>query len=152
MDKSAARLAAEALFGDLLEKPVKAGKAKKEGKKAGSTCGPVTPVPNPVTSPFFTAEKKTYEIITQVCRTCGGRHRYTGQTIVRYRALRRKDGLAIELPTSLPHALDFPGEVVRREESVDFCPACVEFCALVDDSTLFTLSNGELAKQGRLFS
>ena len=133
-----ARKKLESLFGDLLA-PV--GKVKKEAKAKTPAEWKQRAFPsNPQTSPFFLAEHREYFLVEQNCLSCGSRTTYAETKMLRYKAIKRKDGLAIEIPCLLPAPLDVPSCISRRSESTDFCAHCVEIAARLDSSTLFELA------------
>ncbi|HYE38134.1 hypothetical protein [Methylocaldum sp.] len=154
--KAAAKLALAELFGDLLTPPPK-GKPGRPKKTASGDGEPKVFKPrafptSPQTSPFFEATSREYFIVEQHCLSCGSFTRYAETKMLRYKAVKRKDGLAIEIPCCLPAPLDVPSLVTYRSESTDFCAHCVEITSRLDSSTLFELSNPNTALQLKLFN
>jgi hypothetical protein len=138
------RSLAEQLFADLLVPQPKAKRGRPAGSKAPLEAHSFKPraVPsNPVTSPFFAVEERQYFLVKQDCLTCGSRHEYAETKMLRYKAIKRRDGLVIEVPAIIPEALHVPSRILTRHETTDFCPACVEIASRIDSSGLFELES-----------
>lgn len=146
-EQRAARLAAEAFFSDLLAKPSpKEKKSKSPTAKPNNNAHTST---DPSKSEYYIATERQYHIVTQECLTCGALHRYALTRLIRFRARNRKDNLHIELPCSLPPALDLPARVIHSFETTDFCPQCLDTVLRVE---VILPAEPDSAKQLSLFS
>lgn len=143
--KEQLRAEAEALFADLLIPEPKV-KAKAKTKPAHVTKFARSDSLDIIRRPTAKAESRLFYITEQRCSTCGGRHTYTSEQHLRFEVTGRKDHLAIETPAAIPlhEALDLPIRVIRKEESVAFCPTCLAACEAIDAITAATANNLQL--------
>lgn len=129
-EKSAAlRAAAEALFSDLLAPQPKVRNASKAKKPAmdklwGSQHSTTKSL---IALKTVTPKYQLVSIVHQHCTTCGYDTIYTAVPQIRFEADRRKDGLAIETPFSVP-ATEFNG--IKRyfrhiSEDTNLCAYCI---------------------------
>lgn len=128
---------AKKLLDSLFALPDKAEK-KPKAKPAVKTAAPsVMLAPkgsNKQIGPRFSPALRITEVVTQECRTCGGRHEYVRPSVIRYED--KKDTLcaAREIPTAVLETL--PHSIIDAWETVDQCPSCIKLGPLVDTALI----------------
>lgn len=135
-ERQTAREAAEAFFGDLLT-PEPKKTAKQKAQSAVKVWRETATPHNLVRLGGFKPLARLYTITRQECSGCGSVHTYTATQLIRFAAQKRRDGLALELPTILTVDeinMELPIHVHRVDETTPVCATCLAISDLFDYS------------------
>lgn len=122
-EQLAAKANAEAFFADLLKPTPKAAKPTKAATQA--KVWRETATKSILTKPGWVAQLRIFTVTHQHCTSCNSDHTYTGVQQVRYSAVNRRDGLAIETTAVIPTPLATPSEVRHVYEDSEYCATCI---------------------------